>query len=306
MFRLALVLISVCLSTVVLAQPRTVAVYLPQAGFASNAEASAFARRLATLFSEVSHEGLEYQGRAFATRADLESFLARGRIAVLVADGVYLAGRHDTIVAHGVNAEGRIGPAPALYVPPSVPSLRALRAKTVALPDISAQAARFFTNTVFGGEVNPRRLFENLRRSKGARAGFGALRAGAVSAVFAPQGHPLAKGLKPLLLGPRFPMAMVALVSPGDASRDADVWADALVRRGPKGGGLAGWRRGSGVGLAAQRRALTSPLRVDVALPMLAPSGFGPVSPPRGELRRRGALPPPRVTAGGLYPRLPE
>ncbi len=306
---LAVVLLALTLLAPGLAAAQTVSVgvYLPQASFASNTERSAYADALARAMSQAAGGQLTFEARAFAKRADLLSFLAAGKVDVLVTDGLFQVGRTGVILAHAVDGRGEEGPLAALYAAPDVANLMSLRGKVLSVPEVGADNARYFINAALAGEVSGQGFFAEVRPAKDAEAALGAVKAQVTPAAFAPLDHPAAAGLRLVGQGGRIPLAVV--VAPQGAALSApikDAVTQALLGGAGKGGGIAGWRAGTGKAFAAAARAMQSAPLVERARPIVVPASAADVKPPRARLEATGQLPRPSVGQAAIVPTLPE
>ena len=284
----------------------TIGIFLPNAGFSSNAARSAWADRIAAAIQS-KLQTTSVRGRAFAKRSDVSAFLAAGKIDLLIADGLFLLDAGGKMLAHGVDGEGRTGPPLALYAAAGTGSVRDLKGKTVAVAGSSARDTAFFVNVVLQGEIAPARFFGATRTTKDAASALGAVKAGAALGAFAVDDHPASEGLARLASGGAMPMALLAtgVGSGKNVSDEAAAAALAAVQSGAgRGGGIAAWRAGGGgvlkIASAARRAPIVTSARV-----VLAPRTRTGVGLPRIKLRSRGALPPPAVDRITLAPTLP-
>ncbi len=280
----------------------TLGVFLPNATFATNAERNAWSQRLAAGLTAATEGRVTVTARTFAWRRDVSSFLAAGRVDLLVTDGLLMVGRSGTILAHAAG-----DPAAALYAPPGTTTL-SLKGKTVALAEAGSSDLTFYGQAALAGECDATRFFGDARGAKDAAAALGAVKARAAAAAFAPAGHPAASGLTVLARGGTIPRAVLVLAAPeavDDSDRDALVAA--LIGGLGRGGGITGWGRGAGSALDRARALATSPPRALTTAPLLAARAAGGLRPPPLRLQARGALPELEAPAAlGVAPTLPE
>ncbi len=282
------------------AQDLTVGVYLPYASFASNAERSSYAQKVAKELSAAT--GKTVTGRALARRADVESFLNAKKVDLLVTDGLFAAGRRHTVVAHAASSS------PAALFVRSGTTFAQLKGKSIALVDTGSTSVQFFTNATLAGEVVPARYFGAPKFTKDAATALNQLKAGKVTAAFAPKGHPAARGLKALVSEGAVPAAVVMVVNTTkvDQATQAAV-ASAFTSGAGQGGGLTGWRRGAPKDAATIAKLARSKSRVLTTDAVLTRMTEPSVTLPTIKVKPETALPPAGVNKRTVVtPELPE
>lgn len=285
------------------AEELALGVFLPQATFATNAERTEYAERLAERLTAAVGGGTTFRARVFARRDDATAFLQAQNVDVLVTDGLLLVDVSADVVAHA------LGTTPAALYGRTGVTVEGLAGKTVAVVEAGRDDANFFANAALAGELAPKQYFGELRRSKDAAAAFGAVHASAADAAFGPEGHPAAAGLVLLAAGGALPIGVCALPSKSRlpvAARPAVVAA--LTGGAGVGGGITGWAAGAGDTLTrARAQAATTP-RVATATPILAAKGGeDKLQPPPIRLETSGELPRPLPPKGvSVAPELPE
>lgn len=282
-----------------------VGVYLPQSQHSNNASRRSYVDGIARAMTAASAGAATFSGKAFARRQDLAGFVKAGKIDLLIADGLFHAATgRGRVLAHAVSKGGAAGPAATLYGPPGA-TLQSLKGKQVAMADVVGGMLRFYVNAALSGEVTANGYFAGVRTTKDVSAALGAVKSNQAAAAFAPEGHPAAGGLKALVKGGAVPLAVLVDVKSALSKPVAAAALKGVQGSAGRGGGIAGWRAGSGKALGASRAALGA-ARVDRAMPVLAPSDVKDLRPPAIRMKVTGQLPQPTVGRTALEPTLPQ
>lgn len=301
---LALALAALAPAPAARAEELALGVFLPQATFATNAERTEYAQKLAERLTAAVGGDTSFRARVFARRDDATAFLQARNVDVLVTDGLLLVDLAGAdVVAHALGETSA-----ALYGRDGV-TVEGLAGKTVAVVEAGQDDANFFANAALAGELAPKRYFGDLRRSKDAAAAFGAVRASAADAAFGPEGHPAASGLVLLAKGGALPVAVAAFpVGSRVPATARPTIVAALTGGAGVGGGIKGWAGGAGDALGKARGLAAATPRVLTATPILAAGADeGKLTPPPIRLETSGELPKPVAPKGvSVAPELPE
>lgn len=280
------------------AEELVIGVYVPQAGFATNAERQAWADAFAADLGAKSGGALTARAQVFARREDVAAFA--GKVDLLLVDGLYASERGGDIIGHATSA-----PAVGLYAAAGA-NVGDLADKDLAVPESGAGDLDFYANTALVGEVAVDPFFKDVKRTKDAAAALGAVRAGTAGAAFAPAGHPAGQGLKVLAQGGAYPVGVLVVANKAHVEPVRAALETALGGSPGGGGGLGSIVPGGGEAFAALKGLKGTP-RV-LSSPALLTGGVDakPVPPPI-RLRTHGKVPPPTVDASALArPTLPE
>jgi hypothetical protein len=285
----SLVILAALLPSTARAEDLTLGVYLPQAPFATNAERSAWAEKLALDLGQ--RAGLTVRAQVFGRREDAAAFA--GRVDLLVADGLFAVTQSGEALAHA-----SLGPAVALYAL-EARNVGELEGKVVGAAEVGAGEASFYSNSVLGGELVADRFFAEIRLFKDSQTALGAVKSRTVAAAFAPADHPAGGGLTVLASGGSYPVAVVIVANAAKVAPLSQKLSQALV--GLPVGPLGSLVSGGGSALAQARQARGAP-RVST-LPALVTGGVDqrPAAPPI-RLRARGRLPGLDLQAAPLAP----
>jgi hypothetical protein len=270
--RAALALVLALFAPLARAEELTLGVFLPSAGFVTNAERTAWAERLALALTSRANT-LTVRTQVFARKEDAIAFA--DRVDLFVAEPLFALTREGTPIA-------QLGATPvALYaLDPGL--VGALAGREVAYADIGPSELNLYSQTALGGELAADRFF-TPKAFKDASAALAAVKSRAVAAAFAPTGHPAADGLVVLAEGGRIPRAVVVLspakkaLAPALRRAFSGLSADAL-------GTFA-----EGAPDLDRVRALRSPPLVLTAPAVLTPAPRP--APPPIRLEARGKLP---------------
>jgi hypothetical protein len=189
-----------------------IALYAPNAPFASGIDRSNYVTRLAQQISSVA--GVSATGSAFAKAADLERAITAKQIDFAVFDGVYLAqkesGRNCFATA---TVGGETSPRWSLFAQSKVP-VKSLQGKKLSLAATGGRDDDFIGNALFDGEVVVKKFFgPGLVKSPDLSSAVQAVSLGKADAVFAPEsmGH----GLQGIFEAGRIPNAAFCEVASG-------------------------------------------------------------------------------------------
>ncbi len=127
-------------------------VYVPRLMFSNNLKHVEYAQDVAAKLSKAT--GLNFNGRAFSRHRDLSTFVAAGRIDLVLADvGVIAADmRRYNILGAGTGPEGA-SPAYAVLAPTAVRGVKYLEGQRLVLPDASMRELSLISNRAFEGEL---------------------------------------------------------------------------------------------------------------------------------------------------------
>lgn len=265
-------------------QELSLGVYLPQASFATNAERSAWADRLAADLTERSEGALSVRAQVFARREDAQTFA--GRIDLLVTDGLFAVTQSAEAIAHA-----SLTPAVALYAL-DVDTVGALEGKVVGAAEVGPAEAAFYANTVLAGELVADRFFAELRPFTNSAAALNAVKSRTVAAAFAHANHPAGAGLKVIATGGSYPVAVVLVTNKAKIDPVRDRLTKALA--GLPVGALGAMVAGGGDALARARQARGAP-RVMTSPALLTGGADQRPVPPPIRLRARGKIPTPEL-----------
>lgn len=265
-----------CLAGVMAATPAraqqelSLGVYLPQASFATNAERSAWAERLAADLTLKAGGAFSVRAQVFARREDAVAFSSR--VDLLVADGLFALTLPGEALAHASSS-----PAVALFGL-EVANVGALEGKVVGAAEVGTSEAAYYSNTALGGELAADRFFSELRPFKDSQTALNAVKSRSIAAAFAPADHPAAAGLTVLARGGSYPLAALVVMNPARV-KPLETAIKAAVT-GLAVGPLGTFAAGGGSALAQARTSRGSP-RV-LASPALLTGGASerPVAPP--------------------------
>jgi hypothetical protein len=178
-----------------------IAIYAPNAPFASGSDRFSYVQRLAQQITSVT--GLAAEGKAFARSSDLETAIKAKQVDFAVLDGVYLAGRGAPYPVLGISTiGGETQPKWALFAP-GVPDIKSLAGKRLSLARSSGRDDDFIGNALFDGEIQPKKFFGSKVEAPDLAGALTALNLKKAEAVFAPESE--AKGMKALFEAGRVP-----------------------------------------------------------------------------------------------------
>lgn len=271
------------------AQELTLGVYLPQASFATNAERSAWADKLAADLGE--RAGVTVRAQVFGRREDAVSFA--GRVDLLVVDGLFAMTQPGEALAHASSA-----PALALYAL-DAKNVGGLEGKVVGVTDAGGQDGRYYSNVALGGELEAARFFGELRPFKDAQTALSAVKSRAIAGAFAPADHPAAQGLSVVARAGAYPLAVILAPDAKKLAATAPRLAGSLA--GLSLGPLGTLSAGGGSALGQARAANGAPR--GLSSPALVTGGADqrPAAPPI-RLRAKTRVPPIELTAVPLAP----
>lgn len=272
-----------------MAEDLTLGVYLPQAAFATNAERSAWADKLAADLGQRS--GHTVRAQVFARREDAAAFA--GRVDLLVTDGLFALTQAGDVLAHA-----SLAPAVALYAL-DTKNVGALEGKVVGAAEVGSGEAAFYSNAVLGGELVADRFFAEIRLFKDSQTALGAVKSRTVLAAFAPADHPAGAGLTVIASGGAYPVAVILVANQAKVAPLSQSLTQAFA--GLAVGPLGTLAAGGGAALGQARQARGAP-RVTNS-PALITGGIEqkPAAPPI-RLRARGKVPAPDLQAAPLAP----
>ena len=189
-----------------------IALYAPNAPFASGIDRANYVSRLAQQISSVA--GVPATGSAYARSSDLEKAIAAKQVDFAVFDGVYLAqkGAGQSCLATGT-VGGETAPKWSLLATAKVP-VKSLQGKKLSLAATGGRDDDFIGNALFDGEIVVKKFFgPQLVKSPDLSSAVQAVSLGKADAVFAPES--MAKGLQGIFEAGRIPNAAFCEVASG-------------------------------------------------------------------------------------------
>ncbi len=276
-------------------RPLTIALYAPNAGFASGADRFAFVNKLAQQVGAALDQPV--QGKAFARASDLEQAIKSKLVDFAVIDGVYLAERNSPYPVMAVaTAGGETGSRWSLYAVKAA-SVSELQGKKLSLAGAGSRDVAFIENALLDGELQVGKFFGSKIVAPDVAAAVAAVRVNKADAVFAPDGQ--GQGLRKVFDGPRVPYPAFCQVG-------SDVPADVVAKvrgavTGHGGSGVFdGWRAGGGeayralaarMGARGKKAVMSEPevVRIEDQDVLVLPS-LDPLLP---EVRAQFSLPTP-------------
>ena len=264
-------------------KPITIAIYAPNAPFASGADRFSFVNRLA---QQVTSLGVPAVGKAFARSSDLETAIRNKQVDFAVIDGVYLAERG---VPYGVLATATSGgdtaPRWALFSG-TADKIDQLQGKRLSIAASGPRDADFASNALFDGEVQIGKFFAAQSKAPDIAAAVAAVSLHKADAVFAPESE--GKGLKKLFdVRDRVPNPAFCEVASGLAPDLVSKVKTAVLAHGAAGPGLDGWKASS----AEPYRALAGRMGARVRRPVM-------VEPEVVRIEDQDVLVPPALEPG--------
>jgi hypothetical protein len=210
------VVASLVLSTVAAAdqKPLRIALYAPNAPFASGIDRANFASRLAQQISSVA--GVPARADAYARAADLEKAIASKQVDFAVLDGVYLAetGKYNSYSCLATaTVGGETSPKWSLFAS-SAEKVKDLQNKKLSAASTAGRDDDFVSNGLFDGEISARsKFFAGTTKAPDLASAVQAVTLGKAEAVFAPES--MGKGMKSIFDAGRVPNAGFCQVTSG-------------------------------------------------------------------------------------------
>jgi hypothetical protein len=228
------------LSSTVLAQPITVAIYAPNAPFESAADRFAFINRLAQQITSAA--GVQAQGKAFARATDLEAAIKAKQVEFAVVDGIYLAERGVPYsVLATATSGGETQPRWALFSS-SAANVQELQGKKLSIATSGPRDAAFVENALFDGEVPIAKFFSARTSAPDISSAVAAVTLKKADAVFAPETQ--GKGLKKVFDAGKIPNPAFCDVGSSVSADVVNKVKQAVISHGAAGPALDGWKAG--------------------------------------------------------------
>lgn len=265
-------------------KPLTIAIYAPNAPFASGTDRFAFINRLAAQVTSVA--GAPAVGKAFARASDLEAAIKNRQVDFAVIDGVYLAERG---VPYGVLAAattgGETAPRWALFSG-TVDKVEELQGKKLSLAASGPRDPEFLSNALFDGELQVAKFFSSRSTAPDIASAVAAVSLKKADAVFAPESQ--GKGLKKVFdVRDRVPNPAFCEIASGLPPDLVSKVKAAVLGHGAAGPGLDGWKPSG----AEPYRALASRMGQRVRRPVM-------VEPEVVRIEDQDVLVPPALEPG--------
>jgi ABC-type amino acid transport substrate-binding protein len=216
-----------------------IALYAPNAPFASGAARFDFIQRLAQQISSVA--GVTAEGKAFARYADFEAAIKSKQVDFAVVDGVYLAekGAPWPVLAIGTTG-GQTKPKWGLFSNTAT-DVQSLQGKKLAVATSGARDDDFIGNALCGGELQVKKWFASKVSSPDIASAVQAVTLHKAEAVFAPESE--AKGMKKIFDAGEVPNAAFVEVASGLPNDLVSKVKSAVISHGVA-AALDGWRAG--------------------------------------------------------------
>jgi hypothetical protein len=229
---------SLLLTSVVSADAKQlrIALYAPNAPFASGIARAEFVSRLAQQITSVT--GLPAKADAFARSSDLEKAIASKQVDFAVLDGVYLAQKG---VPYGCMATATVGgeTSPKWGLFTSVASVKELQGKKLSMASTGGRDEDFVSNGLFDGEVSVKKFFTGVPKAPDLASAVQSVTLGKAEAVFAPES--MGKGMKNVFDVGRIPNAAFCEVGAGLPNDLVAKVKQAVLSHGAV-GALDGWK----------------------------------------------------------------
>jgi hypothetical protein len=214
-----------------------IALYAPNAPFASGIDRATFVSRLAQQISSVA--GVPAKGDAYARATDLEKAIASKQVDFAVLDGVYLAQKgvpYSCLATATVN--GETAPKWALFSA-NMADVKSLQGKKLSVAATGGRDDDFIGNGLFDGELSTKRFFAPLSKAPDLSSAVSAVSLGKAEAVFAPES--MGKGMKSIFEAGRIPNPAFCEVASGIPSDLVGKVKQAVLSHGAQ-AALDGWK----------------------------------------------------------------
>lgn len=240
----------------------TVAIFAPNAPFASGTERFNFIQRLAQQISSVA--GVPAEGKAFARASDLEAAIRKKQIDFAVIDGVFLAekGAPYPVLAIATTG-GETQPKWALYSEWAT-DVKSLQGKKLAMPSASGRDDEFIGNALFDGELQVKKFFGGKTTAPDVASAVAAVKLHRADAVFAPAIE--GRGMKAVFDAGRIPNAAFCDTNPGAHSSEIVSKVRSAVLSHSVSAAIDGWKSGE----AGVYRALAARMSPRAKRPIMA------------------------------------
>jgi hypothetical protein len=243
-------------------KPLRIALYAPNAPFASGIDRANFVSRLAQQISSV--VGVPTKGDAYARSSDLEKAIASKQVDFAVLDGVYLAQRNVPYTCLATaTVGGEVAPKWALFST-SAANVKELQGKKLSMAATGARDDDFLGNGLFDGEIAIKKFFTGgVAKAPDLASALSAVNLKKADAVFAPEAE--AKGMKSLFEAGRVPNAGFCQVASSVSGELVGKVKQAVLSHGAQ-AALDGWKPAD-VGLY---RALAARMSARTKRPVMA------------------------------------
>ncbi len=218
----------------------TVAIFAPNAPFASGTDRFNFIQRLAQQISSVA--GVPAEGKAFARAGDLEAAIRRKQIDFAVIDGVFLAAKGAPYPVLAIaTTSGETQPRWSLYSQWAT-DVKSLEGKKLAIPNSGGRDDEFIGNALFDGELQVRKFFGSKTTAPDVASAVTAVKLHKADAVFAPESE--GKGLKAVFDAGRVPNAAFCDTNPSAHSSEIVSKVKNAVLSHSVSAAIDGWKPG--------------------------------------------------------------
>jgi len=218
-------------------KPLRIALYAPNAPFASGIDRANFVSRLAQQISSVA--GVPAKGDAYARANDLEQAIQKKQVDFAVLDGVYLAQRnvpYQCVATATVG--GETAPKWALFAN-GASDVKSLQGKKLSMAATGGRDDDFIGNGLFDGELSTKKFFAQVAKAPDLTSAVSAVSLGKAEAVFAPES--MGKGMKSVFEAGRVPNAAFCEVGSGIDPALAGKVKQAVLSHGAQ-AALDGWK----------------------------------------------------------------
>jgi ABC-type amino acid transport substrate-binding protein len=261
--RRAALIAALLLSANALAQQKKlqIAIYAPNAPFASGTERFNFVTRLAQQITSVA--GVQAEGKAFARAGDFERAIAAKQVDFAVVDGIYLAmkGVPYSVMAIATSG-GETAPKWAVFAA-SESSFKELQGKKLVVASTGSRDDDFIGNAIFDGELQVKRFFGPKSTAPDIASAVSAVSLKKADAVVAPESE--GKGMKAVFDAGRIPNPAFCQISNGISS-DIVAKVKSAVLSHSVSAALDGWKAGE----AGTYRALAGRMSARSRRPLMA------------------------------------
>jgi hypothetical protein len=216
-----------------------IAIYAPNAPFASGSDRFNFIDRLAKQITSVA--GVQAEGKAFARAGDLEAAIKAKQVDFAVVDGVYLAQRGVPYQVLAIaTTGGETQPKWALFAS-AAGDTKSLQGKKLALARSGPRDDDFVGNGLFNGELQVKKFFGGRIDPPDLASAIEAVKLHRADAVLAPISE--GKGLSKVTEVDRVPNAAFCEVAGSTPSNVISQVKDAVIKHGAA-AAIDGWKPG--------------------------------------------------------------
>jgi hypothetical protein len=220
------------------AKKLTIAIYAPNAPFATGQDRFNFVGRLAAQITSVA--GVAAEGKSFTNSADFEKAIAAKQVDFAVVDGIYLAmkGVPWAVMATATTG-GETSPKWGVFSS-TVTAPKDLQGKKLAIARTGSRDDDFIANAIFEGELQVKKFFGPKTTAPDISSAVSAVSLNKADAVIAPESE--GKNMKNLFDAGRIPNAAFCQI----ASVGADVAGKvrSAVIAYSVSGAIDGWKTG--------------------------------------------------------------